>query len=270
MLKRTMTGACIIIVVYSVLYFSYIPSVILCATAFLCVFSNYELFSVSDTIRNEALFAFSVLTSVGVVFSNISVFKETLSIVFCVAVIASIWMMLSQNNIRLSSPVKIFAITIFIAIMFKAIPELRSLENGLYYLVLSETICLVSDTVAYLVGKKFGKHKLIPKVSPNKTVEGSLAGIVLTAVIMLPCAALLSYREQITVNYALFTIYILCASVVGQFGDLAMSVIKRICRIKDYGNLFPGHGGVLDRFDSLLFSVVFTYLFCVYTGGFIS
>ena len=104
---------------------------------------------------------------------------------------------------------------------------------------------------AYFVGTKYGKHKLSPVVSPNKTIEGLLGGLAFASVGMLVYAFILDLPLQFDVNYGLALLYGVAGSLVGTFGDLCFSVVKRQTGIKDYGNLIPGHGGVLDRLDSM-------------------
>ena len=110
-----------------------------------------------------------------------------------------------------------------------------------------------------------GKHKLIPDVSPKKTVEGSIGGIVFCVLSMVLYGIIIENLAGINANLLVFAVAGLFASIVSQVGDLSMSVIKRTYGIKDYGKLFPGHGGVLDRFDSVLavsvVTLVFTMLF---------
>ena len=112
----------------------------------------------------------------------------------------------------------------------------------------------VSDTFAYLTGRAIGKHKLIPEVSPKKTVEGAVGGIVFAALAFVLYGWIIKrfFAPSIDVNPLFMALSGVIVAVVSQIGDLAMSVIKRRYGIKDYGNLFPGHGGVLDRFDSVL------------------
>ena len=105
---------------------------------------------------------------------------------------------------------------------------------------------------AYFVGVKFGKHKLAPVVSPNKTIEGALGGIASGVVAMLLYTFILDVPLKFDVNYGAAILYGILGCLVGEMGDLCFSVIKRQTGIKDYGNLIPGHGGVLDRFDSIL------------------
>ena len=112
----------------------------------------------------------------------------------------------------------------------------------------------VTDTFAYFSGYLFGKHKLIPDVSPKKTVEGSIGGTLFCVLGMLLYGFIIQTISggDVSANYLVLGVSGLAIAVVSQVGDLLMSAIKRTYRIKDYGRLFPGHGGVLDRFDSVL------------------
>ncbi|MBQ9248896.1 MAG: phosphatidate cytidylyltransferase [Oscillospiraceae bacterium] len=119
------------------------------------------------------------------------------------------------------------------------------------------------DSFALFGGMRFGKHKLAPLVSPNKTIEGCLCGALASVV-----AGVILYLLPIFPEYSLpvFVITALLASTLGQIGDLAESLIKRMIGVKDFSNLIPGHGGMFDRADSLLFSIPTAYL-CLYIAG---
>ncbi|MCE5220465.1 MAG: phosphatidate cytidylyltransferase [Clostridium sp.] len=119
----------------------------------------------------------------------------------------------------------------------------------------------LSDTAAFYSGKFFGKHKLSPKVSPKKTIEGSIGGLVGATIFTGIFGITIQRYTNIMPIYNYFIMGALCG-IFGQLGDLVASSIKRYVAIKDYGNLIPGHGGILDRFDSIIFSatVVFYYL----------
>ena len=110
----------------------------------------------------------------------------------------------------------------------------------------------VTDTFAYFTGRLFGKHKLIPAVSPKKTVEGAIGGAVCCALVAMLYGLLTSVWFEASPNYLVLALSGLLIAVVSQIGDLAMSAIKRQYGIKDYGKLLPGHGGMLDRFDSCM------------------
>ena len=111
-----------------------------------------------------------------------------------------------------------------------------------------------SDTFAYLTGRAFGRHKLCPEISPKKTVEGSVGGIVMAPLLVILYLFLISKAYGYAVSYPSAVVCGIGSAFAGQLGDLSMSFVKRRCGIKDFGKLLPGHGGILDRFDSILFA----------------
>ena len=113
-----------------------------------------------------------------------------------------------------------------------------------------------TDTFCFLVGKACGKHKLCPAISPKKTIEGAVGGVVGATGLMIAAGAVLNATMGRTLPLWLFAALGLVCAVVAQCGDLTASSIKRMCGVKDFGKLIPGHGGVLDRLDSLMFTVV--------------
>lgn len=147
-----------------------------------------------------------------------------------------------------------FLAAVILPMMFSAVLRIRSGENGALLVLMPWITVWVCDSAAMFVGKALGKHKLAPYVSPKKTVEGSLGGLIFA---MLACALyVLVMRKSFGLEMAYLPAVIFGAvgSSLGQLGDLSLSVIKRGAGIKDYGNVFPGHGGVWDRFDSILFA----------------
>ncbi len=125
----------------------------------------------------------------------------------------------------------------------------------------------ITDSFAFFCGSFFGKHKLIPKISPKKTVEGSIGGVVFCGIFCAVYGFVIDSVTELSVNYVALLITGLLLSVVSQIGDLNASYIKREHGIKDFGSIFPGHGGMLDRFDSVIASAPFLYVlsrFCTY------
>ncbi len=128
---------------------------------------------------------------------------------------------------------------------------------GLSYLILVLAVTFLADTAAYFVGKSYGKHKLAPVVSPKKTWEGAIAGVVSSVIV----AVIVKYIMRIQMDTVYIALLGFLLGVFGILGDLSESLLKRDVDIKDSGNIFPGHGGVLDRLDSLMFNVPITYYF---------
>lgn len=116
-----------------------------------------------------------------------------------------------------------------------------------------------SDVFAYFIGRHFGKHKLT-KVSPNKTVEGAIAGVIGAIILGIIYAILCNTIWNVGINLLLIGLIMAILSIIGQIGDLAASCIKRYCEIKDFSELIPGHGGMLDRIDSIIFVLPFAFI----------
>ena len=136
--------------------------------------------------------------------------------------------------------------------LMSAVVRILAMSTGRYVILIPFLIACVCDAGAYFVGVKFGKHKLAPVVSPNKTIEGALGGLAAGIAAMLVYTFILDVPLKFDVSYGAAIVYGVLGCLVGELGDLCFSVIKRQTGIKDYGNLIPGHGGVLDRFDSIL------------------
>lgn len=132
---------------------------------------------------------------------------------------------------------------------------------GLWYLVLPALAIMSSDIGAYVIGSLFGKHKLAPEVSPNKTLEGSFGGLALAVVIVSSTAFGLERVSGISVDLYDAILFAILVASSAQLGDLFESLLKRWAGVKDAGFFLPGHGGVLDRIDSALFAVPVTYYF---------
>ncbi len=159
-----------------------------------------------------------------------------------------------------------FAGCFYLTMAFVSLALLRYIPNGVYWFLLPYLGAWITDTFAYFTGRLFGRHKLAPDVSPKKTVEGSIGGIVFCIAAFLSYGLILG-KEDLTPNYPVLALCALCVSVVSQIGDLALSVIKRENAIKDYGRIFPGHGGVLDRFDSVIATApLFLFLYLISSG----
>ncbi|MDD3165255.1 MAG: phosphatidate cytidylyltransferase [Oscillospiraceae bacterium] len=136
--------------------------------------------------------------------------------------------------------------------LLSAMVRLMMLEQGRFYVISLLVITFLADGGAYFAGCAFGKHKMAPNLSPHKTVEGLLGGFFAAVLAMLAYAAVCRYGFKLQVNYVAALVYGVVGAGASVLGDLGFSAIKRQTGIKDYGNLLPGHGGILDRFDSMV------------------
>ncbi len=155
----------------------------------------------------------------------------------------------------------------YVPVMLSFIFLTRAMDEGEYLVWLIYIASWVCDTAAYCTGMLIGRHKLAPVLSPKKSVEGSLGGIAGSALVAFLFALILSRKSLIPSDMIwLFVLIGAVGSVVSQIGDLAASAFKRNYEIKDYGSLIPGHGGILDRFDSVIFVAPMIFLLARFLG----
>lgn len=152
---------------------------------------------------------------------------------------------------------------IYVTTMLSFVYQVRMLQDGIFLVWLIYVGAWGSDTCAYCVGKLIGRHKMPSKLSPNKTIEGCVGGVIGAALIGLIYAAALHQSQKMCIAFAFIGAV---SSVISQIGDLTASAIKRNHDIKDYGHLIPGHGGILDRFDSIIFTAPIVY-YLIAIGG---
>lgn len=176
-----------------------------------------------------------------------------------------IYLIIFNSKVSISDVLVTFFGFVYVGMLISSVFLVRELSLGVYYVLLMFICSWGCDTFAYFIGVKFGKHKLIPNLSPKKTIEGSIGGIIGSTVITFITFQTIFKFEEIQNSELIykFVFFGFICSIFSQFGDLSASSIKRYANIKDYGNLIPGHGGVLDRFDSVLFVSGIVYIFAV-------
>ncbi len=161
-------------------------------------------------------------------------------------------MMLSEMKLKFSKVAACFVAGLVLPYFLGSLSRIIAMEHGRWMIMIPFVVAFLSDSGAYFIGSRFGIHKLAPNISPKKSLEGMLGGILTAVLGMLIFVLVATLCLQRRVSYVYAFVYGVVGSVVGVFGDLCFSVIKRQMGIKDYGNLIPGHGGALDRFDSML------------------
>lgn len=253
MLKRIVVALILVPVLLGVVLFA--PKIV--AALFVAVFSAiaaYELLFGTGLVREPRLLAYTMimasLTAIWSYFGCSNIVAVLGVLVFYILLFSEL--MLSRLKVPFSKVGMCMVAGIVVPYLFSALIRILCLENGRYFIMVPFVAAFMSDTGAYFVGVTMGKHKLCPTISPKKTVEGLVGGFIAAALSMVIYGLILQFAFDLTVNYLIVIVYGLVGSLCAVFGDLSFSVVKRQTGIKDYGDLFPGHGGILDRFDSVI------------------
>ena len=222
----------------------------------------FELFRVFDMQKDPLSYIAYVSATVMYIFIVLKLSHHVEIFLFVIALIAMLCFYVAtypKRNIK-QLMVAYFGI-FYVALMLSFVFRLRTMPMGIYAVWLVFICSWVNDTCAYFTGYFFGKRKMTPVLSPKKTVEGALGGIAGAAVAAFILGIVAANAGDTFTGYRIFlyTISGIIGSVAAIFGDLAASAIKRDNDIKDYGTLIPGHGGVLDRFDSVILAAPVVY-----------
>lgn len=265
---RVRTGAVITLTGILVLYFSRYAYVLEAAAAVLSIMGIVELLRAAKCCTWYNLLLLSLIAAV-ICMRRLPYYTEILLFVWVLAIAGFALFMSRMKDMHSIGFWGILPCTLMLPVFFYSAVEIRQWPQGLAVLIFVTLGCMVNDVAAYLVGKAIGTHKLAPTISPGKTVEGGLGGMVSSVILMSLIASLYAQCTGVEIRYGWLLLYLFLASVVGQFGDLAMSTIKRTAGIKDFSKILPGHGGILDRFDSFLFVAPFAVIYSNMTGCFL-
>ncbi len=253
------------------------------------IFASFELLSVAGISITVLKTALAIVTAIAVFEAASCIKINSAFLKYPAAALSAFLILTTDTDLSSYTPVLIllFFFMMFTGVIkndkFKADALLSffafifyiTVSFGALYLLFKESTKVlfpavfvgawVTDTFAYFSGYFFGRHKLIPAVSPKKTVEGAVGGALFCVIGFVVVGLINSLSPKSLILLAVIGLF---ASVVSQLGDLSASLIKRHWGIKDYGKLFPGHGGILDRFDSILSVSVFLYLASLIGGNF--
>ncbi|MBO4931617.1 MAG: CDP-archaeol synthase [Clostridia bacterium] len=262
MLKRTITAIVAIAVFFPFLYFSDTFMLPL-AMSILGLAAAYEMVGCVGLRKNVWIAVPSYLLAI-VLPQLVRISEDPLPLVFAGCIVYMILVfaatVFSRGTLDYTIASSAFTGVFYVTVAFTSIVFLRDIGKYFYLLVFVGPWS--SDTFAYICGRLFGKHKLIPEVSPKKTVEGAIGGVIFAGISYIVYALIIKnfFDSSVAPNYIVMMIAGMIVSVISQIGDLIASVIKRRFGIKDYGWVFPGHGGVLDRFDSVLLTAPVLYI----------
>ena len=264
--QRLISGIILVIIAFITLYYGGILTFFV--TAGISLIGMYELLRVIHVERS----ALSVGAYTGAILYYllllISLDQYAMPLALLVLVMLFAVYVFTFPKYDIASVAITFFSLFYVTVMLSCIYRIRMLEDGAYMIVLVFLSAWGNDTLAYCAGRLFGKHKMSPVLSPKKTVEGAVGGVVGAGLL----GAIYGWiaGNFITAEYNLVPVFALVCAVGGLIsivGDLGASAIKRNYEIKDYSNLIPGHGGILDRFDSIIFTAPIIYYLLVLAVG---
>nr|WP_316622715.1 phosphatidate cytidylyltransferase [uncultured Ruminococcus sp.] len=260
--KRIITGAAITAASVIIAVYSDHVNVMKSAVSLFGIAAVAELFRAAKATQHIPLLSVMLLTAAATPFFETGIYPYLLFFVFGAAVIISLYFMLHIDKLQRFKTGQTVLISLITLTLIRSFYEITRLPNGRLFLWLTVVVCASTDIFAYLIGRQIGTHKLARKISPNKTVEGCVSGTICALLFGFLFTVIASTELEIQVHFGLLLPMILLLSCIGQFGDLSLSAVKRICSVKDFGRILPGHGGILDRIDSMLFAVPLSYILC--------
>lgn len=267
MVQRVLSGIVLTVFMIAVIVFDKIfPLALNIAVAVISVMAVHEL-AAALGLQNKWFLCLPSLAAAAIVpFCN----EQFQFMTYCVYTLIIFSALIVCNRETTFKEVAVlYSMVVIIPCAMHTLVSLRelNLSHGMFYVLIAVLAAWVADVGAYFAGTLFGRHKLCPEISPKKTIEGLVGGTVVDMVVMLLCGVWFSavfYQGQVGVNYIALLLIGLFGSLISVLGDLSFSIIKRSCHIKDFGQVIPGHGGVLDRFDSVIFTAPFVYLLVMF------
>ena len=265
MLVRILTAAVALpLLLVIVLLLPPIATAILFALA--CAIGAYEMLWRTGILKHKRIVAYTAVMSIAVVMwswllgcsvvSEQTLWMSALIGLFLFASLLFCELLAGHTELKFTSACVALFSAIVYPFLIGSLVRLRGMDggdSGKFYILVAFLISMVADSGAYFVGRAIGKHKLAPVVSPKKTVEGAIGGVIVNVIGMIVYTLILhQFFGFAQVNYFYAAIYGVVGAFGSMLGDLTLSVVKRQVGIKDYGNLIPGHGGILDRFDSTM------------------
>lgn len=262
-MKRVLSSAILLplVLIIFILGNKYVVDIFIGIVALRCI---YELFHAFEQKGHHPVKWIGYLAAIAIMFIHIipqKFMSITIAAIIPISIVLLFILVLTKKT---KTNVLDIAITFFgicyIVIFLMFMSMIREMEYGKFLIWYVFLTSWMTDVFAYLTGKTIGKHHFTD-ISPNKTIEGCIGGTLGSVICVILYTVLINKFAGFNINIALITIVGILLSIIGQIGDLSASVIKRYAGIKDYSDLIPGHGGMVDRTDSVIFIAPFTYLF---------
>ena len=253
-MKTRVIAALVLIPVLLAVLFIAPPILLAIAVSIVSAIAAYELLDGTSLVKNFRLTCYAMLSALIVPvlcqLGFIEVCFHNGLLLLTVLIFAEL--LLSHGKLPVSEACLCYLGGMIIPYMLSALVRIMGDGSGRSVIIIPFIMAYVADTGAYFIGCAWGRHKLAPNISPKKSVEGLIGGVATTVLGMLLYCWIMQAAFAASVNYLYAVTYGIVGALAGTFGDLSFSAIKRQAGIKDYGNLIPGHGGVLDRFDSVV------------------
>ena len=253
-MKTRIITAFFIVVILAVAVFRLPKIVMALLVAAMAAVAAYELLHRTGLVKQRRLVAYSMvmafLVELWCFYDMPYVWTMIGALAFTTALFGE--MLICHNTFPFCEIAYCYISGMILPLLLGSLVRIHNHPLGEYEIAIPFVLAFASDTGAYFAGSFFGKHKLAPVISPKKTVEGMVGGTVFTVLCMAVYGLIMEFGFHRVVHYPAALVYGLIGSVSAVFGDLCFSAVKRQTGIKDYGNLFPGHGGILDRFDSMM------------------
>lgn len=260
---RLLSG--IVLVILALLFIVSGGTVLLASTLVISCIGMFELYRIYKVERSPIAFA-GYLAAV-LFYANLkwNFIPDILMLVLGFLIVLMFLYVFSYPKYKADQIMAVFFGMFYVAAMLSYVYQIRMLDRGLYLAFLVFFCSWGCDTCAYCVGMLIGKHKMSPKLSPKKSIEGAVGGILGAALLTaLYCFIFRSQMEMQEGEILVLAVIAAVAAFISMIGDLCASAIKRNYDIKDYGHLIPGHGGILDRFDSMIITAPIIYYLALY------
>ena len=260
---RTISGILGGLIVIIVLIFNNtLPFLLNCAVSAVCIFATYEIFSAMGLGKTFKITVPSLIFSALLPLLGCNLIWQGAWLIYSFFIFGVV--LLFDKELKFKDIAAIYSMVLLITISLSFIVKLRDFGGTFssFYVIYALCISWMSDIGAYFSGTFFGKRKLCPSISPKKTVEGVFGGVIFSLLISIIICFFFEkfmFDTGVRVNFHYIIPISLVGSVISIVGDLVFSAVKRGCHIKDFGSIIPGHGGFLDRFDSVVFVVPFVY-----------
>lgn len=265
MKERILSGATLVAFVAAIVIFnSSFPYALNIVLALVSAFGIWELISALGIQQRHFLAWPSVAMALAVPFCPDAFYLQLVFYIYTLLIFTGL--LFHHQEVTFRELGVIYSMSILIPWALRTLVSIRNLENdghGMFYVIITISAAWVADAGAYFVGNFLGKHKLCPNISPKKTIEGAVGGLLVDVLLLMLFGLIFQtyYQGTVEIHYWVLAVLGAGGAITSILGDLSFSLIKRSCHIKDFGQVIPGHGGILDRFDSVVFVSPFVFLF---------